>query len=150
MGAKQHFSRPSSGRIDRSHRVKPPGAVRSALAMASGGTDAHNNRFNFDAELKPVTLPKLAWMATPKLPECPRESAALPLAQRMKAPSCAQYLTDLAAMGAGQPTKLRPSDMGSTISKGGPPPPAALAHHEQSAEPAGPLAAHCPARLDDG
>jgi len=78
MGAKQHFGRPSSGRIDRSGRVKPSGAVRAALAKASRGTDAHNNRFNFDAEPKSVTLPKLAWMAKPMLPECPRESAALP------------------------------------------------------------------------
>ena len=105
MGAKQHFSRPSPGRIDRSGRVKPSGAVRAALAKASRGTDAHNNRFNFDAEPKPVTLPKLAWMEKPMLPEYPRESAALPLAQRMKAPSCAQYLTRLVAMGSGQPPK---------------------------------------------
>ena len=65
MGAKQHFSRPSSGRIDRSDRAKPCEAVRAALAKASRGTDAHNNRFNFDAEPKPVTLPKLAWMEKP-------------------------------------------------------------------------------------
>src|SRR5215472_2868579 len=121
---KQHFSRPS-GRIDRSDRAKPSGAVRAALAKASRGTDAHNNRFNFDAEPKSVTLPKLAWMEKPMLPECPRESAALPLAQRMKAPSCGQYLKDLAAMRAGQPPELRPTDIVSMTGKGGQPPPAA-------------------------
>jgi hypothetical protein len=89
-------------------------------------------------------------MEKPMLPECPRESAALPLAERMKAPSCAQYLTDLAAMGAGQPAELRPTDIGSTISNGGRPPPAALAHHEPTRELARPPTPHCPAQLDDG
>src|SRR5215470_15803205 len=140
---KQHFSRPS-GRIDRSDRVKPSGAVRAALAKASRGTDAHNNRFNFDAEPKPVTLPKLAWMEKPMLAECPRESAALPLAQRMKAPSCAQYLKDLAATGAGQPPELRSTDRGSPISNGSQPSPGASAYHEPPPEPAPPLTPHCP------